>query len=137
MSVTTTPSPALIVAYDGSPEARRALDHASALAGPGGEVTVINVIPAQAVGARLEPVRDTQRARQQAQLEEARALLGRKGIRVRTVAAAGDPFYEIAALARDRGESVVVVGRRRRLVPGRSLASRLVRGAPCDVLVVS
>jgi nucleotide-binding universal stress UspA family protein len=134
--VNTLAAPALIVAYDGSAEARRALDHAAALAGPGGELTVINVVPAQAVSARLEPLDDTKRARQRAQLEEARALLDRKGLRVRTVAAAGDPFYEISALARDRGQAVVVVGRRRHLVPGRSLTSRLVRSAPCDVLVV-
>jgi nucleotide-binding universal stress UspA family protein len=134
--VNTLTPPALIVAYDGSAEARRALDHAAALAGPGGEVTVINVVPAQAVGASLEPVGEPQRARQRARLEEARALLDRKGIRVRTVAAAGDPFYEISALARDRGQAVVVVGRRRHLIRGRSLTSRLVRGAPCDVLVV-
>jgi nucleotide-binding universal stress UspA family protein len=134
--VNTLSPPALIVAYDGSPEARRALDHAAALAGPGGEVTVINVVSAQAVGASLEPIGDAQRARQRAQLEEARALLDRKGLRVRTVAAAGDPFYEITALARDRGQAVVIVGRRRRLLPGRSLTTRLVRGAPCDVLVV-
>jgi nucleotide-binding universal stress UspA family protein len=134
--VNTLSAPALIVAYDGSAEAHRALDHAAALAGPGGELTVINVIPAQAVSARLEPLDDTKRARQRAQLEEARALLDRKGLRVRTVAAAGDPFYEISALARDRGQAVVIVGRRRHLLPGRSLTSRLVRSARFDVLVV-
>jgi nucleotide-binding universal stress UspA family protein len=134
--VNTLEAPALIVAYDGSAEARRALDHAAALAGPGGEVTVINVVPAQTVSARLEPLDETKRARQRAQLEEARALLDRKGLRVRSVAAAGDPFYEISALARDRGHAVVIVGRRRHLLPGRSLTSRLVRSAPCDVLVV-
>lgn len=132
----TVVAPALIVAYDGSREARLALEHAAALAGAGGEVTVINVVPATGVGASLEPIPESRRARQRTQLEEARTLLDRKGIRVRTVAAVGDPFFEISALARDRGESVVVVGRRRHLVPGRSLTSRLVRGAPCDVLVV-
>jgi nucleotide-binding universal stress UspA family protein len=134
--VNTLSPPALIVAYDGSAEARRALDHAAALAGPGGEVTVINVVPARAVGASLEPVGDAQRARQRARLEEARALLDGKGLRARTVAAAGDPFYEISALARDRGEAVVIVGRRRHLLPGRSLTTRLVRAARFDVLVV-
>jgi nucleotide-binding universal stress UspA family protein len=134
--VNTLNAPALIVAYDGSAEARRALDHAAALAGPGGEVTVINVVPAQAVSARLEPLDDAKRARQRARLEEARALLDRQGLRVRTVAAAGDPFYEISALARDRGQAIVIVGRRRHLLPGRSLTTRLVRSAPYDVLVV-
>jgi nucleotide-binding universal stress UspA family protein len=129
--------PALIVGYDGSPEARRALDHGAALAGPGGQVTVVNVVPVQAVGARLEPVGETQRARQRAQLEEARAILDRRGVRARTVAAVGDPFSEISALGRDRGQAVVIVGRRRHLLPGRSLTARLVRSAPCDVLVVS
>ena len=124
--MSTLTAPALIVAYDGSPEARKALDHAAALAGPGGEVTVINVVPARAVSSRLEPLEDTKRARQRAQLQEARALLD----------AAGDPFYEISTLARNRGQVVVIVGRRRHLLPGRSLTSRLVRRAPFDVLVV-
>ena len=128
--------PSLIVAYDGSPQARRALEHAAALAGPGGELTVINVVQAQAVGSRLETLSDADRARQQAQLEDARALLTRSGIRVRTVAAAGDPFTEIVALTRERNAPVVVVGRRRHVLPGRSLTARLVRAAPCDVLVV-
>jgi hypothetical protein len=62
--------------------------------------------------------------------------LDTKGLRARTVAAVGDPFYEISALARDRGEAVVIVGRRRHLLPGRSLTTRLVRAARFDVLVV-
>ena len=132
----TATIPALIVAYDGSPQARRALDHAATLAGPGGELTVINVVPTQAVGSRLETIGEAARARQQAQLNDARSVLTRAGIRVRTVAAAGDPLSEIVGLACYRSEPLIVVGRRRRALPGRSLATRLVRMAPCDVLVV-
>jgi nucleotide-binding universal stress UspA family protein len=134
--VNVSAPPALIVVYDGSQEARRALDHAAALAGPGGEVTVINVVPAQAVGSRLQTLPEPRRARQQQELDEARTLLERQGVRARTVAAVGDPFSEIAALASDRGDAVVVVGRRRHLLLGRSLTARLVRAARCDVLVV-
>lgn len=129
-------APALILAYDGSPESRRALEHAAGLAGPGGEITVINVVRAHSVGARLEAVAEAERARQLARLEEARTLLDQRGVRTRTVSAAGDPYAEIVALARDRSPSVVVVGRRRHVVPGRSLSARLVRGSSCDVLIV-
>jgi nucleotide-binding universal stress UspA family protein len=134
--VVSPPTPALIVAYDGTPEARRALEHAAALAGPGGEVTVIDVVPAAGVGTRLGGIDERERTRQRGRLEDARMLLERQGFRVRTVAAIGDPVHEISSLARNRGPAVVVVGRQRHRVPGRSLAARLVRSAPVDVLVV-
>ncbi len=54
------------------------------------------------------------------------------------VAAVGDPTSEIRAAAEQSGAGVIVVGRGsglRRLIDG-SVSARLVRRAPCDVLVV-
>lgn len=45
----------VLVAYDGSAPARKALAHAAELALPGGAVTVVNVMREPGVGARLGP----------------------------------------------------------------------------------
>jgi nucleotide-binding universal stress UspA family protein len=127
-----------LVAYDGTSPAKRALEHTAKLAGRGGTVTVVNVIEAQGVGSRLESVSDNQRARQRSILREARALLLEEGVQMKSVPAVGDPTTEIRAAAEANGARVVVVGRGsgvRRLIHG-SVSTRLVRQAPCDVLVV-
>ena len=127
----------LLLAYDASPVAKRALRHAAMLVGRGGKVAVINVIPVQSVSSRLETVTDEERSRQTSILREARAALGRRGIEPQLIAAIGDPVTEILAAAEATSAQTIVVGRseRRHLAHG-SLDSRLVRGAQADVLVV-
>jgi nucleotide-binding universal stress UspA family protein len=73
----------LLLAYDGSPVAKRALEHAATLVGRGGELAVVNVIPVRSVSSRLETVSDDERSRQASILREARAALGRRGIEPR------------------------------------------------------
>ena len=128
----------ILVAYDGSPEAERALRHAADLVGRGGSVAVVNVIPVQAVSARLETVSAEQRAEQHHLLEEARSVLARRRVGMTPLTAVGDPATEIRAAAEKTGAEVIVVGRkndRLRLIHG-SVSTRLVRRAPCDVLIV-
>jgi nucleotide-binding universal stress UspA family protein len=127
----------LLLAYDGSPVAKRALRHAAMLVGRGGKVAVINVIPVQSVSSRLETVTDAERSRQASTLREAGVALGRFGIEPELIEAVGDPATEILAAAEETRAKTIVVGRseRRHLGHG-SLDSRLVRGAQADVLVV-
>jgi nucleotide-binding universal stress UspA family protein len=127
----------LLLAYDGSPVAKRALEHAATLVGQGGELAVVNVIPVRSVSSRLETVSDDERSRQASILREARAALGRRGIEPRLIEAVGDPVTEILAAAEATNAGTIVVGRseRRHLKHG-SLDSRLVRAASADVLVV-
>jgi nucleotide-binding universal stress UspA family protein len=61
----------VLLAYDASPSAERALQHAADLIRHGGSIGVINVIPIQSISARLETVRDDERARQARILNEA------------------------------------------------------------------
>jgi nucleotide-binding universal stress UspA family protein len=127
----------IVVAYDGSPQARTALLHAAAIVGPGSRITVVNVIPVLGVSARLETVRDTQDDEQRRLLQEAGALLGRKGVKADLVGVIGDPFAEILAAATAAGAGTIVIGKARRRRPLRlSVGERLVRRATCDVLVV-
>jgi nucleotide-binding universal stress UspA family protein len=71
-------------------------------------------------------------------LREAKTLLGEWDVRMAAVTAIGDPTAEIRSAAEESGASIIVVGRGsglRRLLSG-SVSTRLVRQAPCDVLVV-
>lgn len=98
---------------------------------------VINVIPVQSVSARLETVDDRQRARQAQILCDATIQLARRDRRTRTIEAAGDPVTEILAAADEAKVDMVIVGRSaNKHLLHRSVSSRLVREAACDVLVV-
>jgi nucleotide-binding universal stress UspA family protein len=127
----------ILLAYDGSPVAKRALRHAAMLVGRGGKLAVVNVIPVQSVSSRLETVTDEERSRQAGILREARVALSRFGIEPELIEAVGDPATEILAAAEESNAKTIVVGRseRRRLAHG-PLDSRLVRTARADVLVV-
>ena len=128
----------ILVGFDGSDASRRALVHAAELVGRGGNLDVINVIGSQPVSARVGSLVDGERKRQQKMLHEARSLLGNRNVRMTPHKAIGDPTNEIRAAAEESGAGVIVVGRGsglRRLIDG-SVSARLVRRAPCDVLVV-
>jgi nucleotide-binding universal stress UspA family protein len=128
----------ILVGYDGSDMARRALVRAAELVGRGGTVGVINVITVQPVSARIETLSDRERSRQRKLLQEAEMVLGEWDVGMTPVKAVGDPATEIRTAAAESGAGIVVVGRGsgvRRLVHG-SVSTRLVRQAPCDVLVV-
>jgi nucleotide-binding universal stress UspA family protein len=128
----------ILVGYDGSETSRRALVHAAELVGSGGTLDVINVITAQPVSARIENLSDRDRSRQRKLLREAKLVLGEWDVGMTPVPAVGDPATAIRTAAEASGAGIVVVGRGkglRRLIDG-SVSTRLVRHAPCDVLVV-
>ena len=128
----------VLVGFDGSDTSRRALVHAAELVGRGGCLDVINVIGSQPVSARVGSLVDGERHKQRKVLHEARSLLGEREVRMTAHSAIGDPTSEIRAAAVESGAGVIVVGRGRglrRLIDG-SVSARLVRQAPCDVLVV-
>lgn len=128
----------ILVGFDGSDASRRALVHAAELVGRGGNLDVINVIGSQPVSARVGSLVDGEKKHQQKVLHEAKALLDEWEVRMTPVRAVGDPTSEIRSAAEESGARVIVVGRGsglRRLIDG-SVSGRLVRRAPCDVLVV-
>jgi len=128
----------ILVGFDGSDASRRALVHAAELVGRGGNLDVINVIGSQPVSARVGSLVDGEKKHQQKVLHEAKALLEEWEVRMTPVRAVGDPTSEIRSAAEEAGVGVIVVGRGsglRRLING-SVSARLVRRAPCDVLVV-
>jgi nucleotide-binding universal stress UspA family protein len=134
-----TARPIVLVGYDGSEPAQRALEHAAELVGPRGKVSVINVIRAQSVSSRWVTVTDKERATQDRLLRESERVLARLGVDANIIAAAGDPATEILAASQSIEAGVIVIGRRkrstRRLVRT-PLSTTLVRRAGIDVLVV-
>jgi len=130
----------VVVGYDGSDGARRALDRAIALAGDDGQLTVIaaaetHARPGITEGARLDP---SEIDRRRKDLEEAKGILAERGVKGETLEAQGDPGDVILDSAKDA--DLVVVGSRglnpfQRLLLG-SVSSKVVHRAECDVLVV-
>jgi nucleotide-binding universal stress UspA family protein len=130
---------AVVVGYDGSDAARRALEQVRALGPRGSRIVVVAVASElRSAGLSSQLADDLQ---QQPLLDEARALLGvAEGARVETRAEVGDPAVVLVDVARAVAAELLVVGRRggdfvARTLLG-SVAERIVRHAPCDVLVV-
>ena len=116
----------IVVGYDDSESARRALDRAADLAGYGSTLTVVCVAMN---GERF----------QAGPLDNAREQLVRRNVTATYLQPVGEPAAELVETARTLDADLVVVGRRsrslRRLVLG-SVSADVVRDAPCDVLVV-
>ena len=117
----------IVVGFDGSEGARRALDAAAQLMGYGSTMTVVRVV---GEGDRDAPD----------PLDDARELLIERLITARYQERVGDPADEIVGAARDLDADVIVVGRRgprerNGAGPG-SVSADVVRRASCDVLVV-
>jgi nucleotide-binding universal stress UspA family protein len=130
----------VVVGYDGSDSAKRALERAATIAGEDGQLVVVAAAESHArtgitSGAHLDPSEVEARRRD---LDEAKAFLDERGIKAETVEAQGDPGHVIVDAA--KGADLVVVGSRglnpvQRILLG-SVSSKVVHRAECDVLVV-
>jgi len=129
----------ILVGYDGSEAAQRALDAAADLVGYGSALSVVTVAtrPEDEPGDNGEPAAHD-RAREL--LGDARALLLRRQVTARYLEPVGDPAEMLMETARELDADLIVVGRRdqnalRRIVLG-SVSAKVLRRAECDVLVV-
>ena len=131
----------IVVGFDGSSHARRALERAAALAEPGTRVTVVAAAQLSVPvvhGAPLPGVEGLEERR--AEVEEARRLLRRDGLEADVRAVVGAPADVLVEEARRLKADLIVVGARglngaERLVMG-SVSSKVARTAPCSVLIV-
>jgi nucleotide-binding universal stress UspA family protein len=114
----------IVVGYDGSEASRRALDAAADLVGYGSTLSVVTV-------RNGEVDREISR--------NAREHLQLRHVEARYHEPAGEAAEQLVEAATAVGADLLVVGRRNRS-PLRALlgsvSSRVVRRAPCDVLVV-
>jgi nucleotide-binding universal stress UspA family protein len=131
----------ILLCYDGSAEARRALDRV-------GEIASVVPCPVTVVSV-AEPIYPNppytgyadpgEEQAHRSLLEEAAEDLRGQGVETTTLEPVGDPAAAILDTARDRADLVVVGSRHRGLIKRllfRSVSAELVVEAPCDVLVV-
>lgn len=133
-----TPSRTVVVGYDGSQAARRALDRAAEAAGRGGHVVVVTAAP-PADELALDTAPDRAVADPPRLLEEAAAILESHDVEVSTRVEKAEPAEALAETARHLNAGLIVVGARgdsylARALRG-SVGEKLVSRAPCDLLV--
>ncbi|MGH2886131.1 MAG: universal stress protein [Solirubrobacteraceae bacterium] len=131
----------LVLGYDGSDAARRALARVRELAINYQVLVIVAVAPdirSAGLGAALGgPQLDTERL-----LAEARDMLGScHGAAIEARTAVGDPAVVLTDIAREVDAQLLIVGRRggdfvTRTLLG-SVAQRVMEHASCDVLVVA
>jgi len=131
----------IVLAYDGSDPAKRALERTAELA-DGAAVTVVSAVHILAVSGRAGAVIDQDEvAERKQELTDAAEYLRAKGIEPKTVEAHGlDVGDAILEEARGAAADLIVVGSSgknlaERIVLG-SVSSKVVHGSPRDVLVV-
>ena len=132
----------ILVAYDGSESAHRALDQAAELAqSNGADVSVVSVaepLPQFGrAGVMLVPEEEEERLHE---LEDAKAALAGKGVSATVVERKGDAAAMIIDEAEKEAADMIIVGSRglnaaQRWLLG-SVSTRVVQHAPCNVLVV-
>jgi len=132
----------IIVGYDDSEPAKRALERAAELAEAfGSKIIVTSVVPVvtSAAGRSIGTEPEDEGAHT-AQLGEARTYLAGRGIVADYIEALGHPAESIVEAAIDRGADMIIVGTRepgfaQRLL-GNSVSDAVAHRAHCDVLIV-
>ena len=131
----------ILVAYDGSESAKRALEEAAKLLGGDRTLTVVSVaeeLPQFGrAAAMLVPEEHEERRRE---LHEAKAVLAERGIAATVVERRGDAATMILDEAEKEGVELIVMGTRG-LGPGKrwllgSVSTKVLHHAPANVLVV-
>lgn len=131
----------ILVAYDGSESAKRALEEAAKLLGNDRALTVVSVaeeLPQFGrAAAMLVPEEHEERRRE---LYEAKAVLAERGIAATVVERRGDAATMILDEAEKEGVELIVMGTRglgpeQRWLLG-SVSTKVLHHAPANVLVV-
>jgi nucleotide-binding universal stress UspA family protein len=132
----------IVVGFDGSPAAERALERAATLCGEGGRVVIVTAtVSLPSTSIVDEPVAGgPSPAERDALLDGAATRLRARGIDPVLVAADAAPTEALVEAARAHDAALIVVGSTgsnyaTRVILG-STAEQIVRQAPCDVLVV-
>jgi nucleotide-binding universal stress UspA family protein len=131
----------VIVGFDGSEHAERALERAATIAGDGGSLIVVSAARLSTLSRDIgtSPVDPGDAEAVQEALEKAKGIMAGRG-NVRFVESHGDPADALVRQAEEDKADLIVVGTRglnlaQRALMG-SVSTKVVHHAPCDVLVV-
>lgn len=132
----------VVVGFEGSPAASRAVERAVALMDGSGLLILVTVDPAvYSRGMLSESLLEPDEDLAVESLRQARARLRNARVAQLTLVRRGNPTEVLVDVAREYSAQLVVVGRRGRDFAARALlgsvATQVVANAPCDVLVVS
>jgi nucleotide-binding universal stress UspA family protein len=135
----------ILLAYDGSSDGRRALDQTAELASAAGaEVVLLAVVDvgvdvAVAEGVSVGSSIETQLAQVQQMLVEGAARLTALGIQAAIRTETGQPGERIAAVAREIGADLIVLGHRQHSLWSRWMKEPvgpfLLQDPPCNLLI--
>jgi nucleotide-binding universal stress UspA family protein len=131
----------IVVGYDETEPAKRALARAAELATAFGAKVIVTSVAPVIHGRGIGPVDPTDPPElHREELRHAQAFLAEHGIEGELDLALGDPAEHIAGLAERRHADLVVVGARgihlvERML-GQSVSGKAARKARCDVLIV-
>ncbi len=129
----------ILVGFDGSTNASRALDEALDVARADTRITVVAAAQAPAPPGKVLPAGAEGLEERRRELEDVRQRLAELGRDAEVVAVSGAPADVLVEEAEARGADLIVVGRRGlsgadRLVMG-SVSAKVARLAPCSVLI--
>ena len=132
----------IVVGYDETEPADRALTRAADLAAAFGSQLVVTSVAPVLVGSRemsaVDPVDPPEQHR--AELDHARTTLEGRGVEARYELTVGDPATAIVELADDVSADLIVVGTRQTglvsSILGSTVSGSVKRKAHCDVLIV-
>jgi nucleotide-binding universal stress UspA family protein len=132
----------IVVGFDGSPAAERALERAAELVAADGRIVVVTAtVSLPAAGLLDEPILDSPSPEERdALLERAAGTVRSRGISATLVAADAEAAEALVQAARAEQADLIVVGATgagyvTRVILG-STAENVIRQAPCDVLIV-
>lgn len=131
----------IVVAYDGSEQAKRALERVMKI-GKGADVLIVTAVAPPLPGMRPAPSdpSPTEIEEKQGVVAEAQRLLAARGVEARTAVMIADPADAIIETADQEAADLIVMGTRgwsaaKRMLLG-SVSTAVLHHAHCDVLVV-
>ena len=141
----------VLAPVDGSTRALRAVPWAAKLAGAGGTVVLLRVVPPQpayaetlfslvGAGDTVQEIQDAWTRIAKTDMDEATALLSGSDVTVEQILADGEPDEEIVATAARREVEMIAMASHGRGAVGRaifgSVADRVARTAPVPILIL-
>jgi nucleotide-binding universal stress UspA family protein len=131
----------IVVGFDGSEHARKALERAAELADEGTTLAVVSAADVTyPLAGTVSPTAPADSEARADALAEARSWTEGRGIEATFIEGHGDPAEVIVQEAEQSGADLIIVGTRghgtaKRILLG-SVSTHVVHNAPCDVLVV-